>query len=836
MLITRDDIQRIGDEDTLMHFLEEKLNLPIPEGLELEDITMKFSNFALGLSGVIADHVLDCQELSLSLGKPSGIFLIRFNSEQDYPGVLRAVAESLIQWNRNLMDLRFICADEYFQPFALAHFNDPELEDWQSTPLNILTWSKDNTRIHKGPEHELPVSFFFGESSSEPDSFYEDDTEAARENDFNEEDVTPDEPEDNQGALLSENQSRTSPEVTIKQPSPAGLLAKLQNTGAPLSRYGNIYSGILTGYNKAFVIDESKRQQLIDENTTSSELIKSVLTPSEKWQSGLAYLIWIPSSENKYWPWSEARNETEARWIFEDVYPAISRHLKRYEDNLKSRNHKGKFYWEFTASNLYSIRKQSKIAYPRNGASMRATYETSEALPLFPGNFIPTEDLSLLAILNSTLFDWYIQIYRNFEPNSRSEFKHAFMKNVPIATRTEEQKEELSQLVQQILAAPDNFAVSDLEKRIDMLVYELYELTDAEIALIIEYERLSPKPQDRTTSSATLTSTQQAAPVRRQTQTEVNRLLEMLQNTESQLAISPPNAIVDAKNQKWSATTVSPDALLTKLQNVGSPLGQNWSIYTGITPGRVQAFVIDKFTGMQMISADARNSDLIKPLTRVPKVNRWIPEPAYLICISSSRHKRWPWSNTEDEFVAERIFAETYPIISSHLTNYKDILKSRTDGSRGKFYWELSTREPKREIYPEFYQSKIIYPLNSSSMRALYDPSESFILGSSYCIPTKDLSLLAILNSTLFNWYAQFKCKAPRGGNSLLFSKENMVNISIAPRTTEQKVNLSHLVQQILDAPNSSAVPVLEEEINMLVYDLYELTAVEIALIEEESN
>ena len=31
MLITRDDIQRIGDEDTLMHFLEEKLNLPIPE-------------------------------------------------------------------------------------------------------------------------------------------------------------------------------------------------------------------------------------------------------------------------------------------------------------------------------------------------------------------------------------------------------------------------------------------------------------------------------------------------------------------------------------------------------------------------------------------------------------------------------------------------------------------------------------------------------------------------------------------------------------------------------------------------------------------------------------
>ena len=29
MLITRDDIQRVGDEETLLHFLKEKLNLPI---------------------------------------------------------------------------------------------------------------------------------------------------------------------------------------------------------------------------------------------------------------------------------------------------------------------------------------------------------------------------------------------------------------------------------------------------------------------------------------------------------------------------------------------------------------------------------------------------------------------------------------------------------------------------------------------------------------------------------------------------------------------------------------------------------------------------------------
>lgn len=48
------------------------------------------------------------------------------------------------------------------------------------------------------------------------------------------------------------------------------------------------------------------------------------------------------------------------------------------------------------------------------------------------------------------------------------------------------QKAELSNLVQQILDDPDSSQVSDIEQKIDQLIYELYELTDAEIALIEE--------------------------------------------------------------------------------------------------------------------------------------------------------------------------------------------------------------------------------------------------------------------------------------------------------------------------------------------------------------
>ena len=67
-------------------------------------------------------------------------------------------------------------------------------------------------------------------------------------------------------------------------------------------------------------------------------------------------------------------------------------------------------------------------------------------------------------------------------------------------------------------------------------------------------------------------------------------------------------------------------------------------------------------------------------------------------------------------------------------------------------------------------------------------------------------------------------------------TKRDMKKFPIADRPDEQKAELSNLVQQILDAPDSLEVPNIEREIDQLVYKLYELTPAEIALIEEESN
>lgn len=244
MLITRDDIQYIGDEDTLLHFLEEKLNLPIPPDLTLEDIATKFSNFALGLSGSVTDQVLDCQELSVSLGESSGILLIRFNSEPGYVEALRAVAEGLERQRRNPADLRFICANEHFQPFALAYFNNLEPEDWQTAVLTIFAWTRDNTHIYTSAEHELPTNFFADASATELVDSTEDNEKVKREDDFGAENVIPDEPEDNIEVSPSEDQNETYPEIIIKQILPESLFDKLESIGDPLSHCGKICTAI----------------------------------------------------------------------------------------------------------------------------------------------------------------------------------------------------------------------------------------------------------------------------------------------------------------------------------------------------------------------------------------------------------------------------------------------------------------------------------------------------------------------------------------------------------------------------------------------------------------
>ena len=282
----------------------------------------------------------------------------------------------------------------------------------------------------------------------------------------------------------------------LTSPETLNLLNRLQKMGTPLGEYvnWNFYRGLTTGCNEAFVISESVRQQLIAEDVSAVKLIKPSLRgrtlKDGKWKlrSVDEYIIVIASSSNNEWPWSDTTDESEAERIFSNTYPTIYQHLIGYRDKLINRDDRGKFYWELRSCAYYTEFEKPKIIYPHFAKYLYAYYDTAEVYGVNTIYFIPTNDLSILAILGSKLFDWYarhkFQTLQDPWTGGSLLFKKVSMEAIPIADRTDAQKAALSALVEQILVDPNSDRVREIEREIDTLVYELYGLTDAEIALI----------------------------------------------------------------------------------------------------------------------------------------------------------------------------------------------------------------------------------------------------------------------------------------------------------------------------------------------------------------
>ncbi len=266
------------------------------------------------------------------------------------------------------------------------------------------------------------------------------------------------------------------------------LKRKIEDVGKPLKDWDvNIYRGIVTGCNEAFIIDEAKREELIAQDPNSVEIIKPLLRgkdikryytrPSGFYILATGYDLDIPNK-----------------------YPAIYEHLETIGNQIElgkikvkgkglfSRDDQGENWWNLRACAYYKEFEKEKIVYPDISSSMRACYDISTAFSLQTTYILPTNDFSLFAILNSRLFDWYAKYkFQNLsDPWSGGglRFIAHYMENVPIADRTPEQKAEFSELVEQILECPEGENVPDLEKEIDALVYRLYGLSVPEIAQI----------------------------------------------------------------------------------------------------------------------------------------------------------------------------------------------------------------------------------------------------------------------------------------------------------------------------------------------------------------
>jgi adenine-specific DNA-methyltransferase len=262
------------------------------------------------------------------------------------------------------------------------------------------------------------------------------------------------------------------------------LLDKLRAAGKPLGDYvgGKIYRGILTGLNEAFVIDAATRDQLIAADPNSAEVIKPFLAGKDikRYVRPVSnkYLILFPKGSTVE---RVGKNvpEDQAWLTMKRSYPAISLFLEPFADRARKRTDQGDYWWELRACDYYSKFLLDKILYPDIAPRPSFQLSHSESYCGNTGYFIPGADAYLLAVLNSSAFEFYYATVSSIMRGGYFRFFTQYVEAAPIPTVTSESKEAVVRLVNAI-----HEGNLDAERLIDEHVYRFYDLTAEEVALV----------------------------------------------------------------------------------------------------------------------------------------------------------------------------------------------------------------------------------------------------------------------------------------------------------------------------------------------------------------
>lgn len=261
--------------------------------------------------------------------------------------------------------------------------------------------------------------------------------------------------------------------------------------GTPLTKWDiKINYGIKTGYNDAFYLSPKDRQDLIDEHPESDEVIGRLLRGRDvgryevEW-SGLYQLI-VPFGAYEY---------------LEDRYPAVYRHLRGYEKELKARGqakaprtkkqnaaaraYPGQHHWLELDNNLSAEFVEqfssSKLMYPNMTSTLSFYMDYDGGYFINDKGYIITsitESLPYLAsVLSSSLFACCFKESFPELMGNTYEIRKSILETIPIRKPSEsdaELFEALVPIVQFARAADEAAPAQFFESVIDACVMECY--------------------------------------------------------------------------------------------------------------------------------------------------------------------------------------------------------------------------------------------------------------------------------------------------------------------------------------------------------------------------
>ncbi len=304
-------------------------------------------------------------------------------------------------------------------------------------------------------------------------------------------------------------------------------------------------------------------------------------------------------------------------------------------------------------------------------------------------------------------------------------------------------------------------------------------------------------------------------------QTETCLAVDVEQSTHGQFP--PPAAdwgtLQPKGEQPWMALSPIERTVMDKIEVAGIPL-KEWdiSIYRGILTGYNDAFIVDQVTRDDLIKADVRSAEILKPILRGRDIARYRANWAGLWLI-----------DTHNGYNDERpIDVDDYPAVKAHLNKFIKRLDHRHD--KGVTPYNLRNCA----YHGEFEQTKLIWMHMTPYGRFALARPNVICNQKCFMIAGTDLEYLcAILNSKLMTWLI-CQTAVTTGMGLPQWDKFTVERVPVVKPSRYAMDKLRTVVEHILanvERNNLQEVNNLQRMVDRQVFELYSLTDVECEVV-----
>ncbi|GHR94595.1 type IIG restriction enzyme/methyltransferase [Helicobacter pylori] len=329
--------------------------------------------------------------------------------------------------------------------------------------------------------------------------------EPSKESEFKYYEPTPDDKSDLKSArsLLMRQNALSTESFIFADATLLDLRDKIEKSGTPLKDWDiQIYRGILTGANEAFIIPTEKREEILNACKTQEErkrietLIKPILRGKDIKRYSYEWAgEWVINTHNGY----TSNLKFKIPPIDIEKYPALKSHLDSHFDTIATRSDQGDTPYHLRNCAYLEDFEKEKIVYPCIMAKEPCfVYEEKGFYAPAPANIITgdkTEIQYITALLNSKCI--YFAMRKFYMGGGiEGELKTNNLEKIPIPKITPQNQklaDKITDCAKAILEAKEKDPkanTQELEKEIDALVYQLYNLTDEEIKIIEEGQEI----------------------------------------------------------------------------------------------------------------------------------------------------------------------------------------------------------------------------------------------------------------------------------------------------------------------------------------------------------